>query len=110
MSKEALADINWFFVTLFVSVALFGLVGVLGGFVARAWVLAGAVPALSFLTNNPVIRFQMVKDLSTSQKVIVVVLAQFAVCYLLAYCGARLGLKRKQKKQTANQAIEATSQ
>lgn len=108
MSEEALANINWFLVTLFVSAVVFGLAGFLGGLTARAWVLAGAVPALSFLTNNPVIRFEMAKDLSTVQKVIVVVIAQFAICYLLAYCGAKLGLKRQQKKESANQAIEAT--
>jgi hypothetical protein len=108
MSKEALSDINWFPVTIFVSAVVFGIVGFLGGLIARTWLLGGAVPSLSFLLNNPVIRFQMAKDLSTLQKVIVVVLAQFVVCYLLAYCGARLGLRRKHKKETANQAIEAT--
>ena len=108
MSKETLSDINWFPVTIFVSAIVFGTVGFLGGLIARAWLFAGAVPALSFLLNNPVIRFNMAKDLSTLQKVIVVVPAQFAVCYLLAYCGARLGLRRKHKKETANQAIEAT--
>jgi hypothetical protein len=107
MIEEAMADINWFLVTLFVSAVAFGLVGFLGGLIARAWVLVGAVPALSFLTNNPIIRFSMAKDLSSMQKAIVVV-AQFAICYLLAYCGARLGSKRKQKKESANQAIEAT--
>ncbi len=70
MSKTLLSDINWFPITIFVSAVVFGLVGFLGGFIARAWILAGAVPALSFLTNNPVIRFQMAKDLSTFQKVI----------------------------------------
>ena len=109
MSKEALADINWFPVTIFVSAIVFGVVGFLGGFITRAWVLAGTVPALSFLTNNPIIRFPMAKDLPAVQQVIVVVVAQFAICYLLAYCGAKLGLKRKQKKETANQAVEATS-
>jgi hypothetical protein len=108
MSKDALSDVNWFPVTIFVSAVVFGLVGFLGGFIARAWFLAGAVPALSFLTNNLVVRFPMAKDLPMLQKVIVVVLAQFAVCYLLAYFGARFGLKRKQKKASANQAIEAT--
>ncbi len=99
LTKEAVAHINWFCVTLFVSAVVFGLVGFLGGLFSRAWLLAGAVPALSFLTNNPVIRFQMAKELSVLQKATVVVLAQFAVCYLLAYCGARLGLKRQRQKR-----------
>ena len=108
MTKDVLSDINWFPVTMFVSAVVFGIVGFFGGLVARSWLLAGAVPALSFILNNPIIRFQMAKDLSTMQKVAVVVLAQFTVCYLLAYCGAHLGLKRKQNKEMANQVIDAT--
>jgi len=105
MSKDVLSDVNWFPVTLFVSAVVFGIVGFFGSMIARSWLLAGAVPALSFLTNNPIIRFPMAKDLPTVQKVIVVV-AQFAVCCLLAYCGAKLGMKRKQKKETANQKVD----
>ena len=106
LAKEAIRYVNWFYMTFFVSAVVFGLVGFLGGLFARGWLLAGAVPALSFLTNNPLIRFGMAKGISTFQKVIVVILAQFAVCYLLAYCGARLGCKRQQKKrELANKAV-----
>jgi hypothetical protein len=108
MSKKIVSDINWFSISIFVSAVVFGIVGFLGGLISRTWLLAGAVPALSFLLNNPVIRFQIAKDISTLQKVVVVVFAQFAVCYLLAYFGARLGLRRKHKKETANEAIKAT--
>jgi hypothetical protein len=108
MSKETLSGTNWFAVTTFVSVVVYGLVGFLGGFIARSWILVGLVPALSFLTNNPIIRFSMAKDLTIVQKVIVVLIAQFAICYILAYYGARLGLKLKQRKEMANKAIEAS--
>ena len=108
MTKEAMANVNWFAVTIFVSIVIFSITGFLGGFIARAWLLAGAVPALSFLTNNLVIRFPMAKDLPTLQKVIVVVFAQLSVCYILAYLGAKLGLKRQQKKELANKLSEPT--
>ncbi|MGD0021996.1 MAG: hypothetical protein ABSC54_06800 [Smithellaceae bacterium] len=108
MSKKILSDINWFSVSIFVSAVAFGIVGFFGGLISRTWLLAGAVPALSFLLNNPIIRFQIAKDISTLQKVVVVVFAQFAVCYLLAYLGARLGLRRKHKKETVNEAMKAT--
>lgn len=107
LSKEAMAHVNWFCVTLFVSAVVFGLVGFLGGLFSRAWLLAGAVPALSFLTNNPVVRFLLARELPVLQKVIVIVLAQFAVCYCLAYCGARLGLRRqRQRRETVNQSVQ----
>lgn len=106
MSRDVLSDVNWFPVTVFVSAVVFGIVGFFGGLTARAWLLAGAVPALSFLTNNLVIRFPMAKDLPMLEKVIVVIFAQVTVCYVLAYWGARIGLKRKQKKETANKQIQ----
>jgi hypothetical protein len=98
MSKKAQDETNWFAVTFIVSAFVFGLVGFIGGFISRSWILAGVVPALSFFTNNPVIGIKMAKNLPEMQKLIVVIVAQFSICYLLAYCGAWLGLKRKQKK------------
>jgi hypothetical protein len=108
MSKNVISGINWFSVSIFVSAVVFGIVGFFGGLISRTWLLVGAVLALSFFLNNPVIRFQIAKDISTLQKVVVVVFAQFVVCYLLAYFGARLGLRRKHKKEMANEAIKAT--
>ena len=107
LTKEVMSDSNWFAVTIFVSFVVFCITGFLGGFIARAWVLAGAVPAISFLTNNPVVRFPMAKDLPMLEKIIVVVFAQLSVCYILAYLGARLGLKRKLKKERANQNLHS---
>jgi hypothetical protein len=95
---QILAKINWFAVTFFVSAFVFSLIGFAGGFISRSWILAGVAPILSFFTNNPVIRFQMGKDLPELEKLIVVIVAQFIICYLLAYYGAWLGLKCKQKK------------
>jgi len=106
MTQDALADVNWFAVTIFVSAVVFGLVGFFSGFIARSWWLAGMVPALSFHTNNPLVRFSMAKNLSDDQKLVVVVFAQFAVCYLLAYCGARLGSRWKRKRESATQPAE----
>lgn len=98
IGKVAFGKTNWFLVTLFVSAVAFGIVGFLGGFFARVWLLAGVVPILSLLTNNSVLRFPFARDLSLEQKAAVIVFSQFAVSWALAYCGARLGLKRHRRK------------
>lgn len=108
-TKKLLAEVNWFWVTLFASVFVFGLVGFLSGLIARAWLLAGVVPALSFFTNNPIIRFAMARELSIVQKVGIVIVGQFVICYVLAYCGCRVSLKRKEKRESTNEEIKATS-
>lgn len=109
MTRTLLDDIDWFPVTLFVSAVVFGFAGFLGGLIGRSWVPAGALPPLSLVMNNPVVRFQLAKDLPLLEKVIAVVLAQFVICYLLAYCGTRLALRRMRKKETANQTMETAA-
>lgn len=71
LSQEVVSGVNWFYVTLFVSAVVFSIVGFLSGFFSRGWLLAGIVPISSFLTNNPVIRFNLAKDLPIRQKVLV---------------------------------------
>jgi CDP-diglyceride synthetase len=97
MTNEMLSDVNWFFVTLFVGVVTFGLVGFIGGLFARGWVLAGAVIPLSFLIYNPLLRFEKTEKLSVLE-IGTILFTQFAVCLFLAFCGARLTWKRIQKK------------
>ena len=92
LAKRIMQDINWLNVTLFVSVFVFAIVGFLCGFINRGFASVGIIVMLSFLINNPVIRFPYAKDLGLLQKVIVV-LAQFGVCYLFGYLGALLSRK-----------------
>jgi magnesium-transporting ATPase (P-type) len=100
MSRDAMRNINWFLVTLFVSVVVFGGVGFLSGIVAGQWALAPLIPALSFLLNNPVIRFAMAKELPPFQKAIVVAV-QFVVCTGLALLGAVIAGRNKHSGQQA---------
>jgi hypothetical protein len=93
--NPTLADINWFLVILIVSLLTFGLVGFLGGVFARKWALAAAVPLLSFLGPNP-LKSPKAELFSTLEQSIIVC-AQFAVCLGLAYCGARLAIKRQER-------------
>ena len=53
----------------------------------------------SFFRCQTVAKWEMAEDLSTPEKVIIIVVAQFAVCYLLAYCGRRLGENVSKKKR-----------
>jgi hypothetical protein len=107
---EAMKNIDWFAMALVASAIVFGLVGFLAGFFARSWLLAGGVPALTLLTYNLVTGFRLAKALPTWQKVVVVVVAQFAVCYLMAYFGAWLGLRMKQRRALASKRTDATPQ
>jgi hypothetical protein len=101
MTGEVLNRINWLPTTFAVSAFVFSLVGFLGGFISGVWLAAGFVPALTFIANNPVVRFQAAGDLSLMEKALVVVLAQFAACYLAAYYGSKVRLKRDEKKRNS---------
>ena len=67
-----LSNINWFLVTALASVVLFGFVGFLGGLFSKAWLLAGAVPALSLVVSNSILKFPTAKDLPVFDKVAVI--------------------------------------
>ncbi len=95
--KKKLTTINWFAVTFAVSAIVFAITGLLGGFLSRAFIPLGLLVGLSFLVNNPVVRFPHAKALGLQQKVIIVIV-QFALCYLFGYFGASLGRKRDKKK------------
>lgn len=95
--KKKLTAINWFGVTLSISAFVFAVAGFLCGFLNRAFFPVGLLVLLSFLVNNPVVRFPYAKALDSQQKVLIV-LAQFVVCYLVGYLGASLGRKRDKKQ------------
>jgi hypothetical protein len=106
MTRDAMQNVNWFFVTLFVSIVVFGGVGFVHGMIARSWVLAPLIHGLSFLLNNPVVRFSMARELTPLQKTIVVV-AQFVVCSGLALLGAKIIGKRKSSGRSVASASRA---
>ena len=94
MSRDAMRGANWFAVTLVVSIVVFGVVGLLGGIISKSWVLSPLIPTISFLLNNPIIRFPMAKELPPAQKIIVVAI-QFIACCGLAILGANIAGKKR---------------
>lgn len=96
--KLKLQDINWFVVALAVSAFTFAIVGFLYGFINKTFVTVGLIVVLSFLTNNPVVRFPCTKNLDLLQKFIIVAVTQFGICYLFGYFGALLGIRRYTKR------------
>lgn len=97
--KLKLQDINWFVVALAVSAFTFAIVGFLYGFINKAFVTVGLIVILSFLTNNPVVRFPCTKNLDILQKFIIVAVAQFGICYLFGYLGTSFGRKRDTRRK-----------
>lgn len=94
MSRDAMRGANWFAVTLVVSILVFGVVGLLGGIISKSWVLSPLIPTISFLLNNPIIRFPMAEELPPAQKFIVVAI-QFIACCGLAILGANIAGKKR---------------
>jgi nitrate reductase gamma subunit len=84
--------------TFAVSAIVFGVVGFLSGILTKTWYYAGVFPLISFMLNNPFVRFSVIKNMPLGEKIIITLVAQFGVCYLLAYAGALIGRKRITKK------------
>ncbi|MBU1050377.1 hypothetical protein KKG90_10185 [Candidatus Bipolaricaulota bacterium] len=99
ISESLLGELNWFLVAAAASAILFGVIGLLGGLISRAWLLAGAVPILALLFSKSMIRLSGVQDLGVLEKAIVVVFAQIALCCLFAYLGSRLRSRATLAKQ-----------
>lgn len=97
MKERILPSINWFGTTLAVSAFVFALVGFFCGFINRNFVFVGIIVVMTFIINNPITKFAYAKDLALLQKFIVVVFAQFGICYLFGYLGARLRMKHDKK-------------
>ncbi|TAN44456.1 MAG: hypothetical protein EPN22_06610 [Nitrospirae bacterium] len=94
--KRKLQTLNWFGITIFISMLTFSTIGFLCGFLNRDFTFVGILVLLSFLVNNPVVRFPHAKALDLLQKALVV-LAQFGACYLFGYFGVILRRKRDSK-------------
>lgn len=104
LKERILPNINWFGITFLVSIIVFSITGFLYSFITRDFIFVGFIPALSFIINNPVVRFAHAINLDTLQKLIIVVFAQFGICYLFGYLGVWLGKKRYKKRM--NNAVE----
>lgn len=70
-----------------VCLIVFGFIGIVSGIFTRTWKYVGILPLISFVINNPIIRFGIIKNMPVQQKIIVIAVAQFGASYLLAYLG-----------------------
>lgn len=93
MKSVDMKGIAGFGSTFAVCAIVFGLVGFLSGILTKAWIPVGILPLVSFLLNNPVLKFGVIRDLQFSQKAIIVVVSQFLVCYIFAYLGTMISRK-----------------
>jgi len=82
-----------------VCIIVFGLIGLVSGALTKTWLFAGIFPGISFVLNNPVIRFQSILHISLNQKIIIVLVGQFLACYIFAFTGAYLCNRTKKEKQ-----------
>lgn len=96
MQSVILEEIVTFGSALAVCVIVFGLIGLISGAVTKTWLFVGIFPGISFLLNNPVIRFKSILHISDSQKIIMVLIGQVFAIYVFAFLGASL-CKRSQK-------------
>ena len=97
-----------------VCVIVFGLLGLISGALTKTWHFVGFFPAISFLINNPVIRFRAILPIPLSQKVAIVLVGQFLACYLFAFLGALLCVKmnkrKQEKRESLNKSIETDAE
>ncbi len=95
-SKVKTDDIVSFGFIFAVCAIVFSLTGFLSGLLTRIWIPAGIFPITALLIS-PLRRFIVLGYMSGVQKVITVLVAQFAACYAFAYLGSLLA-KRFSKK------------
>ncbi len=93
MTSTKIKNVAGFGSTFTACAIVFGLIGFVGGILTKAWISVGILPLISFLMNNPVMRFGVIHDMPFSQKAIIVLTSQFLVCYIFAYLGAMLSIK-----------------
>jgi len=77
-----------FWPTAFVCVMIFGIIGLVTGYLTRSWQYALFFPLISFTLNNPLIRFAVIKNMPVTEKFAVFIFAQVCACYFFAYLGA----------------------
>jgi hypothetical protein len=104
MKSVKMKDIAGFGSTFAVCVIVFGMIGFLSGILTKAWKYVGILLLISFLLNNPVLRFRVIHDMPFSQKAIIVLVSQFLICYIFAYLGASLSIKVARKRQKKMEA------
>jgi len=99
MQSVRIEEIVTFGSAFVVCLIVFGFIGLISGVLTKTWLFAGFFPGISFILNNPVIRFQSILHISFNQTIIVVLVGQFLASYVFAFIGAYLCNRIRKGKQ-----------
>jgi hypothetical protein len=80
-----------------ICVIVFSIIGFLSGFLTKTWIPVGIFP-LIVLSLDPLRLFIVYGYMTTGQKVITVLVGQFATSYALAYSGVLVAKRFSKKK------------
>ena len=80
-----------------ICVIVFSIIGFLSGILTKTWIPVGIFP-LIVLSLDPLRQFIVYGYMGTGQKVITVLVGQFATCYALAYSGVLVAKRFSRKK------------
>lgn len=105
LKSVKLEDVMKFSSIFTVCVIVFSLIGLTSGLLTRSWIPAGIFPIVILLTY-PFRHFLIYGYMSGSQKLITVLVGQFATCYLFAYLGAVIA-NRFLNRRNANMPVHS---
>lgn len=104
-SSVKIDDIFGFGSIFAICVIVFSFIGFLSGILTKMWIPAGIFPIV-VLSLDPIRHFIVYGYMSSSQKVITIVIGQFVICYVFAYLGALLA-KRFSKNKGINLPVHS---
>jgi hypothetical protein len=101
ISQKALSHLNWFFITLFIAILVYGIAGLPAGRISGAWIISILIPVISCLIKNPVLQFPMARNLPLNQKTAIIVMGQFMPFCTIAFWGCIVKIRSKKKKEAS---------
>jgi hypothetical protein len=100
LSRSAKAEDMFSFGAVFViCVIVFSFLGFLSGILTKMWIPAGIFPILVLSLEDPIRQFTFLGYMTTSQKIITILVGQFLTCYAFAYFGVLISKRFSRKKQ-----------
>ena len=105
--KSIKVDDMYNFSSVFViSVIVFSIIGFLSGILTKTWFPVGIFPLIA-LSLDPLRQFIVYGYMCTGQKVITVLVGQFATCYALAYAGVLVAKRFKKRNRGTNLPVHS---
>ncbi len=89
-----------------ICVLVFSFIGLLSGILTKIWMPVGIFPIV-VLSLDPIRQFIVFGYMTTSQKVITVLVGQFVTCYAFAYLGAVVAKRFSRKKRRINMSAHS---